>query len=90
MAPRASGLCTSQPQRSCLAPDPLIGLKPGKSQNMSELYIVASWLLHSFFFCGLCEVVLLLMLAFSHQCGATHPEASAYPLSRGCDMLNYI
>jgi hypothetical protein len=34
----------------------------------------ASWLLHSFFFCGLCAVVLLLMLAFSHQCGATHPE----------------
>ena len=34
----------------------------------------ASWPLHSFFFCGLCAVVLLLMLAFSHQCGATHPE----------------
>ena len=42
----------------------------------------ASWLLHSFFFCGLCAVVLLLMLAFSHQCGAAHLEAL---LLRCCD-----
>ena len=34
----------------------------------------ATWPLHSFFFCGLCAVVLLLMLAFSHQSGATHQE----------------
>ena len=34
----------------------------------------ATWPLHSFFFCGLCAVVLLLMLAFSHQCGPSHQE----------------
>ena len=39
----------------------------------------ASWLLCSFFFCGLCAVVLLLMLAFSHQCGATHPHIIIWP-----------
>ena len=41
MAPRASGLCTSQPQRSGLAPDLLIGLMGNqeKSRNMSEFYI---------------------------------------------------
>jgi hypothetical protein len=35
----------------------------------------ASWSLHSFFFCDLCGVVLLLILALSHQYGATYQEA---------------
>ena len=41
MAPRASGLCTSQPQRSGLAPDPFIGLmgNQDKSPNYVQLYI---------------------------------------------------
>ena len=63
MAPRASGLCTSQPQRSGLAPDLLIGLMGNqeKSRNMSEfyikIYIYISNLMRLFFTtCLLCDV----------------------------------